>query len=778
MKISRFLSIPIALCISFASLPMISFVPSTATVETATFGDCGDNLTWRFADGILTISGTGTMMEGKYYSDYPWSNIRSEIIKVVIEEGVTSIGKNAFRIASVITSVQLPSTMKSIGECAFADCDGLTSIEVAESNPYFTSSSGVLYDKEKTKLLIYPAGKNEKRYTIFNGVTSIGDYAFYSCDRLQSITIPASVQEIGTNAFGLCESLIQVNTTKGLLSIGDHAFGGCYNLEIFDIPETVTNIGAYAFSSCTRLKTVNLPDGLTDIGKYAFYSCNSLDNIQIPNSITRLNDGVFGQCESLRSIIIPKNITSIGYYTFGYCQALTSVVIFGDTEYIGDSAFAGCTSLTTIAINSPECEIFDDKNTIYSNVAIYGRSGSTSQTYAEKYNRQFYELLNGTCGENVEWILAGGTLTISGNGAIKDYYWYHPNDALWHENKDNIERINIGEGITAIGGFAFKDCSNLKTITIPDSVTSIGVYAFCNCYILEPFTLPISVISIGNSAFEDCRTMKSVGIENPNCEIFSAKYTLHSSSVIYGYKGSTAENYAKEYSREFVECNTGSCGKSLTWKYLDGVLTISGTGAMTDYSFTVAPPWEKYRDNITEVVIEYGVTSIGAWAFRYYNNISSVTIPKSIESIGTWAFGDCYQLTSVILPENVTNVDIVAFENCCNLKSVTIYNPNCEIYEHQNTVPSDIIYGYQNSTAESYAKKYGVTFIPIDNISIKGDINADGLLTVADMLLLKKWLLGVSNVTLTDLKTADVYEDGKLNVFDLCTMKQNLISNK
>lgn len=153
--------------------------------------------------------------------------------------------------------------------------------------------------------------------------------------------------------------------------------------------------------------------------------------------------------------------------------------------------------------------------------------------------------------------------------------------------------------------------------------------------------------------------MHSVGIENPDCEIYDAKDTeypgkdtLYPGSVIYGYKGSTAESYAKEYGRKFVECNIGTCGESLTWKYLDGVLTISGTGEMTDYSSTAAPPWDRYRDDITKVIIEEGVTSIGDWAFRYYDNITSVTIPDSMTSIGTWAFGDCYQLTSVILPEN------------------------------------------------------------------------------------------------------------------------------
>lgn len=774
MIIRKFFSIVITVCLSLASIPLIPH-SMIAEAATTTSGTCGDNLTWNFSDGVLTISGVGTMMEGELYSDYPWADIRLNITEVVIEEGVKSIGKDAFRIAMALTSVHLPSSVERISESAFADCDRLMSIAVATSNPYFASSNGILYNNDKTTLLIYPGGKSEKCYIIPDGVTSIGNYAFYSCDKLKTVTIPSSVKKIDAYAFRLCESLIQVNTTDGLISIGDYAFAGCRDLRAFNTPGTVTSIGAYAFSSCTRLKTVNLPESLTNIGKFAFYSCDELENIHIPESIITLNDGVFGRCESLSSIIIPKNITNIGYYAFGYCQKLSSVVIFGDVESIGDMAFAGCTSLATIAINGPESEIFDAESTINSNAVIYGHSGSTAQSYAKKYDRLFHELLSGTCGDNVEWILTpNGTLTIAGNGAMKNSQAFYNYNAPWRD--EFLTNVIIDDGVTGIGAFSFKDCFDLKQVAIPDSLTSIGGYAFCNCEALTSLNIPASVVHIGELAFEDCRRMGSVGIENPDCEIFGAKDTLYPGSVVYGYKSSTAESYAKEYGRKFVECNIGSCGESLTWKYLDGALTISGTGEMTDYSFISSPPWKKYQDKITKVIIEEGVENVGDWAFRYFNNINSVIIPDSITSIGTWAFGDCYQLTSVILPENVTKVDIVAFENCCNLQSVSIYNPDCEIYGHRNTIPSDIIYGYQGSTAESYSKNYSISFIPLDTFLVKGDVNADGIFDIADVVLLQKWLLAVPNTNLADWKAADFCEDEKLDVFDLCLMKRKLIN--
>ena len=758
-------------CITAVNM-LCSFVPlsiwseplyiEVSAVESDT-GVCGEGLTWEYSDGVLTISGTGTMTEYGYYSDYPWYDYRASITNVIVEDGVTSITKDAFRISPALTSVTLSSSVESIGECAFGDCDSLTSIVVDANNPYFTSSNGILFDKNQTALLIYPAGKTAKSYTIPNGVTAVGNYAFYSCDKLQTVTIPESVSSIGSDAFRICESLLTVNASEGLISIGDYAFAGCARLTAFDTPETVTSIGDYAFSSCTLMASVTLPESLTNIGKNAFYSCDTLDGIKIPSKITALNDGVFGWCDSLTSVIIPENVTTIGYYAFGNCQALTSAVIFSGVTSIGEYAFGGCSSLAWIVIGNPDCEIYDSEETIYSNAVIYGHAGSTAESYAEKYDRRFYELVSATCGDGVAWILAeNGVMTISGAGAIKDYYWDLPSDALWNENEDNVTQINMENGITAIGAFAFKDFANLTYISIPDSVTSIGEYAFCGCKSLPFITIPESVASIGDYAFGRCERLGSITIENPNCEIYDSEDTIYSGAVIYGYEGSTAESYAIKYGREFVALGTGSCGKDLTWNYTDGVLTISGTGAMTDFSNASAQPWLDYRDRITEVIIEEGVTSIGDCAFRYCDKITSVTIPESMESIGFWAFGSCYGLTNVILPVNVTSVDIVAFENCYSLESVAIYNSNCEIYDHRNTIPSAIIYGYEGSTAQSYAENYGNTFISINNIPVRGDVNADGALTVADVVALQKWLLAVPDTHLANWKAADLCEDERL----------------
>lgn len=748
-----------------------------SAVTSADSGTCGENLNWVYSDGILRISGTGAMSEYGIYSNYPWYDYRHSITQVIVEEGVTSIGDNSFRNSPVLTSAVLSSSVASIGECAFGDCDKLVSVEADTDNPHYASIDGILFDKKQNTLLIYPAGKTAKTYTIPNGVTAVGDYAFYSCDKLKSVTLPSSVKEIGSCAFRICESLITVNASEGLTSIADYAFAGCSYLTAFDTPDTVTDIGPYAFSSCTMLKSVTLPDSLTNIGEFAFYSCDSLDNIQIPDSITSLNDGVFGWCDSLTSVIIPENVTSIGYYAFGSCQALTSIVIFGDVESIGEYAFGGCSSLAWIAINNPDCSIYDSEETIYSNAVIYGHEGSTTQSYAEQYGRRFYELVSATCGDGVTWILAeNGVMTISGAGAIKDYYWDLPDDALWNENEDNVTEINIENGITAIGAFAFKDFANLSYISIPDSVTSISEYAFCGCKSLPFITIPESVTSIGDYAFGRCERLGSVTIENPDCEIYDSEDTIYSGAVIYGYEGSTAESYAEKYGREFVTLGKGSCGKNLTWKYLDGVLTISGTGAMTDFSNASEQPWYRYRDRITEVIIGEGVTSIGYCAFRYCDKITSVTIPESMKSIGTWGFGNCYSLSSVIIPESVESIDIVAFENCYSLDSVTIYNSNCEIYDHRNTIPSDIIYGYEGSTAQSYAEKYGNTFLSVDSIPVRGDVNADGALTIADVVALQKWLLCTPNATLADWKAADLCEDDRLDVFDLCLMKRELLN--
>ena len=217
---------------------------------------------------------------------------------------------------SYIKYVTIEDGLTSIGEYAFYYCSGLTSV------------------------------------TIPNSVTSIGYYAFAYCSALTSITIPNSVTSIGSYAFSYCKGLTSITIPSSVTSIGEGAFNACSALTSITIPNSVTSIGRGAFSSCSGLTSVTIPNSVTSIGEWAFSYCESLTSITIPNSITSIGDATFYDCTSLTSITIPNSVTSIGRGAFDYCSGLTSITIPNSVTSLGSSAFAGCSGLTSVTIGN------------------------------------------------------------------------------------------------------------------------------------------------------------------------------------------------------------------------------------------------------------------------------------------------------------------------------------------------------------------------------------------------------------------------------------------
>ena len=371
----------LVLCLIFSLLPVSAFA------DTAKSGTCGNDLTWALDDaGMLTISGTGNMnyyswriVNHKLITTAPWGEYYDTIKSVVIEAGVTHIGDYAFYGCSSLASVTIPDRVTSIGECAFygcssltsvtipnsvttiggsafSSCSSLTSINVDNNNEYYSSSVGVLFDKNQTILICYPAGKTESIYTVPNSVTSIGEYAFCGCSSLESVTIPDSVTSIGSSAFEGCSSLASVTIPDSVTGIGEGAFDGCSSLASVTIPDSVTSIGSSVFSGCSSLTSVTIPDSVTSIGHYAFYNCSSLASVTIPDSVTSIEEGVFYNCSSLASVTIPNSVTSIGGYAFYGCSSLASVTIPNSVTSIGGGAFYECSKLKDAAFGGTKEE--------------------------------------------------------------------------------------------------------------------------------------------------------------------------------------------------------------------------------------------------------------------------------------------------------------------------------------------------------------------------------------------------------------------------------------
>ena len=341
---------------------------------------------------------------------------------------------------------------------------------------------------------------------------------------------------------------------------------------------------------------------------------------------------------------------------------------------------------------------------------------------------------SGAFGDKVRYTLdSSGTLTISGSGAIITYYNASPfsgNNSIKKivieqgitsigysafSGCAGLERVTIPDSVKSIGDESFRSCTGLTNLSIPHSVTTIGSGAFRNCIGLTNVVIPDSLTSIGYGAFRDCTGLKAIWIPGTMTQIGNGAFegcakglTIHGVENSYACK--YAENNSVAFSADPIVADTGSdviesnnipdvsrsrtiggpteqdsgagksnktilksgtCGAEVKYTLdIDGTLTVSGKGKMTDFKW-YSPPF--YNDSsIKTVVIEAGVTSIGNFVFRTCTGLADVTIPASVTSIGDGAFRSCTGLTVVTIPDSATAIGYGAFRDCTGLKRVVI----------------------------------------------------------------------------------------------------------
>ena len=436
---------------------------------------------------------------------------------------VTTIGYCAFR-DSYVFSVTIPNSVTTIGMWAFWSCEALTSVHISSLEAWCNISiddagAGFTSPLEYAHHL-YLNGEEIKDLVIPNSVTSI-PYSAFIGGYFTSITIPNSVTSIGGRAFEKCSSLTSVTIPNSVTSIGNGAFSQCSSLISVTIPNSVTSIGMGAFEFCSMLISVTIPNSVTSIGDCTFSQCSGLTSVTIPNSVTSIGDGAFAGC-SLTSITIPNSVTSIGVGAFSQCSSLTSITIPNGVTSISGTTFSGCSSLTSITI---------------------------------------------------------------------------PNS------------------VTSIGIQAFLGCSSLTSITIPNSVTSIGDEAFHWCGGLTSITIPNSVTSIGESAFELCNLI-SVDLPNnlkvikgktfKNCPIRSL---IIPASVEYIYQEAFADSRSLESVKSlattppFLYDNSFSDFDS----YYNPTLFVP---AASIDSYKTANGWKKFTNILSLDVTKYTLTYI------------------------------------------------------------------------------------------------------------------------------------------------------------------------
>ena len=403
---------------------------------------------------------------------------------ITIPDGVKEIGYAAFSECAGLVSVKIPDNVTKIGESAFINCANLTKIDVTAGNKYYSSANGVLFNKDKSEIICYPAGIKNVGYSIPDGVTVIRDRAFNKCISLNSITIPKSVQDIETYSFFGCTSLEAINVAgsnknyadvNGILFSKDKTKIVCYpankkNMS-YSIPVSVKVVGVAAFRDCIYLKGITIPDSVTNIEHHAFSNCESLKSITIPDSITAIEMATFIDCASLTGVKIPASVTSIGWGAFSNCKSLTKITIPAGVKTIADKALGYCYD------DNGDKKTTDFKIYCYSNTQAEAYAKSRKFSYVLLDKLPAFAKVTGfkvksktNVSANLQW-----NKNISADGYVLDKY----DGSKWVTIKTFTSNANTSFNVTGLKAsttFKFR----IKAYKIYDITTVYSAFTYLN----------------------------------------------------------------------------------------------------------------------------------------------------------------------------------------------------------------------------------------------------------------------------------------------------------
>ncbi len=492
--------------------------------------------------------------------------------------------------------------------------------------------------------------------TINDGITSIGNYAFYNCTALKTVAkIPASVTRIGDNAFYKAP-LTSISFTEGVTYIGENAFRG-NKLTSLHVSGTLATLGNYAFAE-SSLQTVFLyGTNEKTIGEGAFQDCKSLttistvgtDNtsfeenvIKIPSGVISIGDNAFKGCTAITEVRIPAAVKTIGASAFEGCSrdvvdettgevtgvaGLQTVTIAEGVTSIGAGAFKNCKALTSISIPASVTYIAPDAFVGCDNLAL--------------------ETLQGQCGENVTFTatfnsaIGGYEMTLSGTGDMTDFV-----DGLlpayYNSRRTLIRKVTVSKDITSIGDNAFRGCAEISSISLPEGLVTIGEGAFQGCAALKNAHIPFSLVTIEDNAFADC------GLET----LF-----LYGRDLTTIGAGAFENNAALKTVSNVASSDTNYVANLIS---IPGKVTSIGDGAFADCV------------SISAVSLPATLTTMGDGAFMGCTALTSVSFPNGLKTIGDYAFYGCSALVPGVFPSNVTYIGKEAYAGCKSAVTLTL----------------------------------------------------------------------------------------------------------
>ena len=697
----------------FYLLFLLMLLPQMASADDS--GSCGENVTWTYVEESqkLIISGSGPMEDyvneislpissGSYASNkVPWKSYIEKIQVVEINEGVTTIGAGAFSSIKTLASVTIPNSITSIGGGAFygpsykdlnsvtipssvtsigtyAFLRGLSSINVDEGNQAFTSVDGVLFNKDMSKLIAYPANKEDASYiipnsvtviengafsrakctslTIPNSVTTIGESAFYSTS-ISSYMIPSSVSSIGVEAFDLarCSSIdvedgnLQYTSNDGVLFNKDMTTLIYYPCkkpgESYTIPNSVTTIDIDAFHASYNLTSVTIPNSVTSIGERAFFDCNKLASLDIPSSVTSIGRSAFRECDVLTSMIIPDHVPVINFSILSLCKSLTTVTLGSGVTSIGNSIFANSENLKDVychAVDVPQTNSSTFKDTPIENITLHVPAASLETYKATEPWSKFGTIL--PIGDSPA-VQAEPYAVLSEDNTVLTFYYdgnkverngmdivpienVYMSDFAWSDHRENIT--------TAVFDPSFANCT---------SITSTAWWFF-NCKKMASITgieyLRTDNVTDMQSMFEDCSSLTSLDVSG-----FNTGNVINMHLMFSGCSKLTSLDISNFKTDNAITLEGLFYGCS-------GLKSVNVNGLKTDK-----------------------VTSM-SWLFVNCSSLTSLDVSSLNTSNVTemrGMFSGCSSLTSLdISGFNTANVTTMRelFYKCANLKTITV----------------------------------------------------------------------------------------------------------